>query len=91
MNIKVIALTISAFVVGLVELIIGGILPQIADDLNITIAKAGMLITIFSLVYAVTGPLLLTLTSRIERKSLCLAPSLSSLSERYSLSGDQAI
>ncbi|MCM3634047.1 MULTISPECIES: MFS transporter [Paenibacillus] len=72
MNIKVIALTISAFVVGLVELIIGGILPQIADDLNITIAKAGMLITIFSLVYAVTGPLLLTLTSRIERKKLML-------------------
>lgn len=72
MNIRVIALTIAAFVVGLVELIIGGILPQIADDLHITIAHAGLLITIFSIVFAISGPLLLTATSKIERKKLLL-------------------
>lgn len=72
MNIKVIALTISAFVVGLIELIIGGILPQIADDLHISIAKAGFLITVFSLIFALAGPLLLSLTSKYERKKLML-------------------
>lgn len=66
MNIKVIALTISAFVVGLIELIIGGILPQIADDLHISIAKAGFLITVFSLIFAIAGPLLLSLTSKYK-------------------------
>lgn len=72
MNIRVVALTIAAFVVGLVELIIGGILPQIANDLNITIAHAGFLITVFSIVFAISGPLLLTATSKFERKKLLL-------------------
>jgi len=72
MNIRVIALTVAAFVVGLVELIIGGILPQIAADLDITIAQAGLLITIFSIVFAISGPLLLTTTSKFERKKLLL-------------------
>lgn len=72
MNIRVIALTIAAFVVGLVELIIGGILPQIANDLQISISNAGLLITVFSLVFAIAGPILLTVTSTIERKKLLL-------------------
>lgn len=72
MNIKVLALTVSAFCVGLIELIIGGILPQIAEDFGITISKAGLLITVFSLCYAVTGPLLLSITSKIERKKLLM-------------------
>lgn len=72
MNIRVIALTIAAFVVGLVELIIGGILPQISNDLNISISTAGLLITVFSLIFAIAGPLLLTATSKIERKKLLL-------------------
>ncbi|URN96387.1 MAG: MFS transporter [Candidatus Pristimantibacillus lignocellulolyticus] len=72
MNIKVIALTIAAFVVGLVELIIGGILPQISEDLNVSISSAGLLITVFSLVFAIAGPLLLSATSKIERKKLLL-------------------
>ncbi|HIW31434.1 MAG TPA: MFS transporter [Candidatus Paenibacillus intestinavium] len=72
MNIRVIALTIAAFVVGLVELIIGGILPQIATDLEVSISSAGLLITVFSLVFAIAGPLLLSATSKIERKKLLL-------------------
>jgi DHA1 family purine base/nucleoside efflux pump-like MFS transporter len=58
--------------VGLVELIVGGILPNIADDLNISLAKAGQLITVFALVYAISAPLLLSLTAKIERKRLYL-------------------
>lgn len=73
MNIRVIALTIAAFVVGLVELIIGGILPQIADDLQVSLADAGLLITAFSLIFAIAGPILLTLTSKFERKKLMIA------------------
>lgn len=36
-----IILTLSTVVVGLVELIIGGILPTVANDLNISQASAG--------------------------------------------------
>ncbi len=72
MNVKVFILALSTVAVGLVELIIGGILPTIADDLNISLSSAGQLITIFALIYAVSGPVLLVLTSKMERKKLYL-------------------
>ncbi|CAG9623732.1 MFS transporter [Sutcliffiella rhizosphaerae] len=72
MNVRVFILALSTVAVGLVELIIGGILPTIADDLNVTLSSAGQLITIFALIYAISGPVLLVLTSKIERKKLYL-------------------
>jgi MFS transporter, DHA1 family, purine base/nucleoside efflux pump len=72
MNFKVFILALSTVAVGLVELIVGGILPTIADDFNITLSSAGQLITVFALIYAVAGPVLLVLTSKYERKKLYL-------------------
>src|SRR5699024_10789603 len=72
MNFKVYILAVSTVIVGLVELIVGGILPIIAEDLNITIGSAGQLITVFALVYAISGPVLLSLTAKVERKKLYL-------------------
>lgn len=72
MNIKVYILAISTVAVGLVELIVGGILPTIADDFHVSVSTAGQLITVYAIVYAVAGPALLVLTSRIERKKLYL-------------------
>lgn len=73
MNLKVIILALSTVAVGLVELIVGGILPAISDDLNISLSTAGQLISVFALVYAIAGPVLLVLTSKVERKKLYLA------------------
>ncbi|WP_342555883.1 MFS transporter [Paenibacillus sp. FSL R7-0652] len=70
MNKKVYVLAIAAFVVGTVELILGGILDLIAADLHLSLAKAGYLISIFSLVYAVSAPILLNVTARFERKKV---------------------
>ncbi|MGN7412713.1 MFS transporter [Paenibacillus sp. SAF-068] len=70
MNKKVYVLAIAAFVVGTVELILGGILDLIATDLHLTLAKAGYLISIFSLVYALSAPILLNVTARFERKKV---------------------
>ncbi|MDM5198299.1 MFS transporter [Fictibacillus enclensis] len=72
MNKRVYLLTIVSFVVGMVELIIGGILDLVAKDLQVSIGKAGFLITVFSLVFAVASPVLLMMTSKIERKKLTL-------------------
>lgn len=72
MNKRVYLLTIVSFVVGMVELIIGGILDLVAEDLGVSLGKAGFLITIFSLVFAVASPILLTMTARVERKRLTL-------------------
>jgi MFS transporter, DHA1 family, purine base/nucleoside efflux pump len=65
-------LTIVSFVVGMVELIIGGILDLVAEDLGVSLGKAGFLITIFSLVFAIAAPILLTMTAGVERKRLTL-------------------
>ncbi|WP_342572903.1 MFS transporter [Paenibacillus sp. FSL R5-0749] len=70
MNKKVYVLAIAAFVVGTVELILGGILDLIATDLHLSLAKAGYLISIFSLVYALSAPILLNMTARFERKKV---------------------
>ncbi|MBB4826737.1 DHA1 family purine base/nucleoside efflux pump-like MFS transporter [Sporosarcina luteola] len=70
MDFRVFILAVSTITVGLVELVVGGILPVIADDLGVSIGTAGQLITIFALVYAIAGPVLLSLTAKIERKKL---------------------
>lgn len=68
MDKRIYLLTAISFVVGMVELIIGGILDLVAADLNVTVGKAGLLITFFALVFAVSGPVLLFLTGRTDRK-----------------------
>ncbi|RNF38824.1 MFS transporter [Planococcus salinus] len=72
MNLKVYILALSTVAVGLVELIVGGILPTIADEFGVSVSSAGQLITLFALIYAVAGPVLLVATSRFERKKVYL-------------------
>jgi len=72
MNKSVYLLTVIAFIVGMVELIIGGILDLVAIDLQVSIGKAGILITVFSLVYAIAAPILLIMSAKMERKKLTL-------------------
>ncbi len=56
----------------MVELIIGGILDLVAADLEISLGKTGLLISVFSIVFALMGPILLTVTAKIERKKLTI-------------------
>ena len=72
MNFRVYILAIAAFVVGMVELIVGGILNLIAEDLGISIGSAGQFITIFSISFALSGPILINMTAKMERKKLYL-------------------
>lgn len=72
MNKRIYFLAIIAFISGMVELIISGILDLMAADLQVSLAQAGNLITIFSLIYAIFSPMLLVLTAKMERKKLIL-------------------
>ncbi|ASN06552.1 MFS transporter [Virgibacillus necropolis] len=72
MDKRVYFLMIISFVVGMVELIIGGILDLIATDLHVSLSQAGFLITIFSLIFAIAAPILLLLTAKVERKRLTI-------------------
>src|SRR5699024_6410416 len=70
MNPKIYILALAAVTVGLVELVVGGILPQIAADIGVSVGTAGQLITVFAAVFAVAGPVLLTITSKVGRTKL---------------------
>lgn len=72
MDKRVYLLTVVSFVVGLVELLLGGILHLVATDLQVSLGQVGLLISVFSFVFALSGPILLTATASIERKKLTL-------------------
>ncbi|WHY92354.1 MFS transporter [Neobacillus cucumis] len=72
MNFRIYLLAIVSFVVGMAELIVGGILDIVSVGLGISISTAGELITVYSLVFAIASPVLLTVTAKIERKRLLL-------------------
>ncbi|OMI24531.1 MFS transporter [Bacillus haynesii] len=71
-NLSLYLLGLGAFLTGTAELVVAGILNIIANDLNISIALAGQLITAYSLAFAIGTPILVSLTSRMERKKLII-------------------
>ncbi|WP_248930306.1 MFS transporter [Paenibacillus hamazuiensis] len=69
---KIALLAAGGFLIGTSELVVAGILDVIAADLQVSVAVAGQLVTVFALVIAVGAPLLVALTSRMERKKLLI-------------------
>ncbi|THF73727.1 MFS transporter [Cohnella fermenti] len=63
-------LTLGAFAIGMTEFLIMGLLPNVAADLNVSIPRAGQLITGYALGVAVGAPVLTILTLRIAQKKL---------------------
>jgi len=70
--VSILSLTVGAFAIGMTEFVIMGILPNVAVDLNVSIAMAGQLITMYALGVAVGAPILTILTHKIPQKKLLL-------------------
>lgn len=69
---KIYILALISFLVGTSEYIISGVLDNIASSLEISLAAAGQLITIFSLVYAIFTPICMAITARMDRRKLMI-------------------
>lgn len=67
------SLTAGAFGIGTTEFVIMGLLLQVAADLHVTIAAAGLLISGYALGVFVGAPLLTVATSRMPRKAALVA------------------
>ena len=67
------ALTVGAFGIGTTEFVIMGLLLQLAGDLQVSLATAGLLISGYALGVFVGAPLLTAATSRVPRKTALLA------------------
>lgn len=66
------ALTVGAFGIGTTEFVIMGLLLQVAADLKVTTAAAGLLISAYALGVFVGAPLLTMSTNRLPRKAVLI-------------------
>ncbi|MER7920469.1 MULTISPECIES: MFS transporter [unclassified Streptomyces] len=62
-------LAFSLFAMGSAEFLLAGVLPDIADDLNISLSEAGALISAFAIGVVLGGPPLAVLTLRWPRRA----------------------
>lgn len=62
--------TLGVFLTATSELVVSGILYPISEDLHISLALAGQLITAYSLSFAIGTPILVSLTARMDRKKV---------------------
>lgn len=73
MNWRIIFVLFAVYAVGTNSLIMAGILPAIAEGLDTSEAIAGLGLTVFSLTYAVVGPLLPIVLARFGRRTIMAA------------------
>lgn len=70
MNYRLLILVLGTFIIGTDDFVIAGLLPNIANDMNVTIAAAGQLVTAFAIAYAIGAPVFGTLTMNMPLKTL---------------------
>ncbi|WP_426512855.1 MFS transporter [Dactylosporangium sp. McL0621] len=62
------ALALGTFLMIMTEFVVAGLLPQIANDLRVSVARAGLSITVFAAGMIVGAPLMAMLTLRLPRR-----------------------
>lgn len=63
-------LALGAFAIGTSGYIVSGVLPEVSHELDVSVATAGQLGTVFAIAYAIASPLLAAFTGRWERRRL---------------------
>ncbi|KRF51585.1 arabinose ABC transporter permease [Bacillus sp. Soil745] len=71
-NLLILILTIGVFGILTTEMGVIGILPAIAEQFDISVSRAGLLVSLFALVVAISGPIMPLLFSGINRRTVML-------------------
>lgn len=71
--VAVYVLGVAVFALGTSEFMLSGLLPEIADDLDVSIPRAGLLISAFAIGMVVGAPLLAAATIRLPRRTTLIA------------------
>jgi predicted MFS family arabinose efflux permease len=61
-------LALGTFLMGTTEFVVAGLLPEIAGELQVSVARAGLMITVFAVGMIVGAPLMTMLTLRLPRR-----------------------
>ncbi|MET9116711.1 MFS transporter [Streptomyces longwoodensis] len=70
MPLPVLAMMLCTFCIGTAESVIAGILPDIAQDVHVSLAAVGMLISAYAVAVVITGPFVTAATSGLRRRVL---------------------
>jgi DHA1 family chloramphenicol resistance protein-like MFS transporter len=73
MPLAVYILGLSVFALGTSEFMLSGLLPPIAEDMDVTIPQAGLLISAFAIGMVVGAPLLAVATLRLPRRTTLIS------------------
>ncbi|MFJ8824945.1 MFS transporter [Streptomyces sp. NPDC102467] len=72
MPLALLALAVGAFGIGTTEFVMMGLLPNVADDLHISIPAAGHLVSAYALGVVIGAPVLAAVTARMPRRRVLI-------------------
>jgi DHA1 family inner membrane transport protein len=72
LSLPLLILALSAFAIGTSEFVIVGLLPDVADNLGVSIPAAGWLVSGYAFGVAIGAPIMAMLTSQLPRKTALL-------------------
>jgi MFS transporter, DHA1 family, inner membrane transport protein len=70
MVLRILVLSVGSFAVGTGTFVVTGVLTDIAEDLSVSVASAGLLVTVFAATFAVGSPFLVSAASNVGRRRL---------------------
>ncbi|MFC9286120.1 MFS transporter [Streptomyces sp. NPDC057052] len=73
MPLALLALAVGAFGIGTTEFVMMGLLPDVADDLGISLPAAGHLVSAYALGVVIGAPLLAAVTARMSRRTVLMS------------------
>ncbi len=68
MDYRLLVLAVATFAIGTDNYVVAGILPHVAASFDVSVAAAGQFITVYSFVYALSTPIMATLTANWPRR-----------------------
>ncbi|MDF3145844.1 MFS transporter, partial [Streptomyces sp. T21Q-yed] len=72
MPLALLALAVGAFGIGTTEFVMMGLLPEVANDLHISIPTAGHLVSAYALGVVIGAPLLAAVAARMPRRTVLI-------------------
>jgi MFS transporter, DHA1 family, inner membrane transport protein len=70
MVLRILVVSVGSFAVGTGTFVVTGVLTDIAEDLSVSVASAGLLVTVFAATFAVGSPVLVAAAGNVGRRRL---------------------
>ncbi|MEM7115083.1 MAG: MFS transporter [Chloroflexota bacterium] len=71
-NAPIYAMAFGNFAAGISSLIVAGISSEMSAELNVSLGRIGLLVTIFALAYGLGAPIVAALTGNVDRRALLI-------------------